>query len=429
MKRGSSILVRERAAQKEQTTMKGDGRRIEQENPGAVGAVETKRKQRRRRGEGSLYKPEGTRYWHYAISYRGRLIRGSTGKSDLKEARDVLREKRDELAAARAGFITLARPEVRQVRVAELLDRLEKDYQLRGVKSLAQVRAHLVPVREAFGHMKAIEVTEDDLDRYIADRLEGRLKTETARKAAAKPATVNRETQLLGQALRPFLERHRFPVPKIRRLPEKNVREGFFERAEFEAVVAYLPENLKDFARWGYLTGWRRGEIASLRWKDVDREGRTIALSWRASKNRRPRRIALAGELWEIIERRWAARGVEGTQDAPARISDLVFHRGGRPIGDFRKAWASACKAAGLAGRLFHDLRRTAIRNMVRARVDEKVAREISGHKTPAVFDRYNITDDEDIREAVLKTQEYVARLPTEAKVLTLPKATAGRRA
>jgi len=374
---------------------------------------------RRRRGEGSLYKPEGTCYWHYALSYRGRLIRGSTGRSDLKEAREVLQAKRDELAAARAGFIALAGPEVRQVRVAELLDRLEKDCQLRGIKSLAQVRAHLVPVREAFGHMKAIEVSEDDLDRYIADRLEGRLGT--ARKAAAKPATVNRETQLLGQALRPFLERHRFPVPKIRRLPEQNVREGFFERAEFEAVVAHLPEDLKDFARWAYVSGWRRGEIASLRWRDVDREGRTITLSWRASKNRRPRVIALEGELWEIIERRWAARVVEEAPGAPARISDLVFHRGGRPVGDLRKAWASACTAAGLAGRLFHDLRRTAIRNMVRAGVDEKIAREISGHKTAAVFDRYNITDDGDIREAVLKTQKYLATLPTEATVLTMP--------
>lgn len=384
-------------------------------------------KPRRRsgRGPGSLYKQANSRYWHYVISFRGKLLRGSTRETDWKKAMEVLKAKRDELAAARGGFTTLAGPEARRVRVAELLDRLEKDYQLRGVKSLAQVRAHLAPVREAFGHVKAVEVSKPDIDRYIADRLEGRIKT--ARKRAAAGAKVNRETQLLGQALREFLECHGKPVPKIRRLPE-NVREGFFERAEFEAVVAHLPEYMKDFARWGYLTGWRKSEIASLRWKDVDREGRTLPLSWRASKNSKSRTIALEGELWDIITRRWAARVVEGGNDAPDRISDLVFHRAGRPVREFRKSWASACRAAGLTGKLFHDLRRTAVRNMTRAGVDRKIACEISGHRTMAVFDRYDITDDRDIREAVLKTQAYVATLPTEAKVLTMPKTAEGKR-
>jgi integrase len=221
---------------------------------------------------------------------------------------------------------------------------------------------------------------------------------------------VNRETQLLAQAIRPFLEKHRLPVPPIRRLPEDNTREGFFSRAEIESVIQNLPADLRDFTRWAYLTAWRKGEIASLRWADVDVEGRTLRLSWRRSKNKKARTMALAGELAAIIKRRSAARAdlaVKGFE------TDRVFFReDGTPVQDFKKAWATACKAADIAGRLFHDLRRSGIRNMTRAGVSRKVATTISGHRTEAIYARYDIPDEEDLKEAIIKTQAYVDTLP-----------------
>lgn len=80
--------------------------------------------------------------------------------------------------------------------------------------------------------------------------------------------------------------------------------------------------------------------------------------------------------------------------------------RAGRPIGSFRKTWARACRAAGAPGLLVHDLRRSGIRNMVRAGVAEHTAMKISGHKTRSVFDRYDIVSESDLREAARRMAE-----------------------
>jgi integrase len=69
----------------------------------------------------------------------------------------------------------------------------------------------------------------------------------------------------------------------------------------------------------------------------------------------------LEGDLAELIDRRWQARLFE--KDGNVRDAALVFHRDGEPVGDFRRAWATACRAAGVPDKLFHDLRRTAARN------------------------------------------------------------------
>lgn len=356
------------------------------------------------RGDGRLYKRKETAFWWCEYWLRGRQHRESTGETDEQKARKFLKRKLKEVGADQIGARPFVGPQQQRITIAELLDALEADYKLRGVGT-PQLASHLKQVRAHFGQYRAVAISAELVDKFIAERLE----------EGYRPATINRNTQILTQAFTLAVARKRLSSPPmIRHLPESdNARQGFFGVVEFRSVVDGLPDYLQDFARFGYLTGWRKGEIASLRWEDVD--GDMIRLRAENSKNGEGRSITLEGELAEVIERRRAARRVKTT--AGVMLADLVFHRDGRIIGDIRKAWATACKLAGVQGKLFHDLRRTAVRNMIRAGVPERVAMTISGHKTRSIFDRYNITSERDLREAMQRTQSYLlSAVAEEAK-------------
>jgi integrase len=227
-------------------------------------------------------------------------------------------------------------------------------------------------------------------------------------------ATVNRETGLLAQAFKFGVERQRISVaPKIRRLSEKgDARQGFFEKADFQKLHSNLPDHLKGFVQFAYHSGWRKGEVRSIEWSDVDIAGKVIRLGPENSKTSEGRIVVLEGELWDVIAQQLAVREYKNRGETFA-MSLYVFHYNGKSIGDIRKSWEAACKAANLKGKLFHDLRRTAVRNMVRAGVPERVAMAVSGHKTRAIFDRYNIVSEEDLRRAMQQTQTYLSAAPS----------------
>jgi len=201
---------------------------------------------------------------------------------------------------------------------------------------------------------------------------------------------------------------------------------------QFANVLASLPSPVDDIARFAYLSGWRKGEILSLRLDAVDRQGKEVKL--RTSKTGRPRTLPLEGDLAELVlEKRWRAREYK-RPDKTTAISEFVFHAGdGRAVVDFKRSWATGCDKAGLAKlisdaegnmvkviplRIFHDLRRTAVRDMIRPGVPQSVAMYVSGHKTSAVFTRYDITSETDKREALRRMQEHRAGQPNAAKLL-----------
>jgi integrase len=151
--------------------------------------------------------------------------------------------------------------------------------------------------------------------------------------------------------------------------------------------------------------------MKSLEWRDVDLRTGIIRLRSAVSKNGRPRELPLAGELRAILDHAHERRRPE---------CRAVFHQDGKPIGAFRKTWASACKAAGLGKVLIHDLRRSAARNFVRAGTPEKIAMSISGHKTRSVFDRYNIVSGDDQVNAIRAQEAYLAKLAESAPAPTV---------
>ena len=126
-----------------------------------------------------------------------------------------------------------------------------------------------------------------------------------------------------------------------------------------------------------------------------------ITLNPGETKNGEGRTLPIYGEMKEWLTMQRAIRH--------AKYPDCLFvffDEDGGPIGDFRKAWHSACKRANVPTLLFHDLRRSAVRNMNRAGIPEKIAMQISGHKTRSVFDRYNIVNERDIVEATSKMEQ-----------------------
>lgn len=369
------------------------------------------------RGQGRIYTREGSRFWWVAYYHNGKQEREPalfvTGKnkgskieatnSNRESAEKFLKQRVGEITAERYGGPVFVGPEQRRITVGQMIDALASDCKLRGINS-APWASHIKQVRAQFGEWRAVELSAEHIDSYIEHRLAD----------GVRPSTINRNTQLLAQAYKFAMQRkHINTAPYIRRLSEAgNARQGFFSEIEFRAVLSNLPQDIADFVHFGYLTGWRKGEIRSLRWADVD--GDVIRLLAENSKNGESRIITLEGELAELIERRRVSRQVK--TKTGVMLADLVFHQNGRPILEFRKSWATATRLAGVPGRLVHDLRRTAVRNLIRAGVSERVAMQISGHKTRSMLDRYCIVSERDLREAMSKTQSYLITAAEEER-------------
>ena len=345
---------------------------------------------------GSLYRPKYTykngqthisSIWWIQYYCCGKCVRESSQSVDHAEAKRLLKRREGE---GTKGRITMSM--THKVPFSELAALVEADYKINHFRSFVDIelrhRLHILPY---FGKMRATQIGEADIDRYILKRKED----------GASNGTINRELVTIKRAFNLAIQKKIVSDrPHISLLAEDNVRQGFFEPAQFEAVLKNLPVRLQPVAKFAYITGWRKSEVLTLQWRQVDFNAKNVRLEAGTTKNREARQFPFISDLESLLSDR---RANNDTLKRKGVITPWVFcypqgWRAGKPLQDFKRAWKTACTKAGVPGRLVHDFRRTAVRNLVRAGVPERVAMKMTGHKTRSVFERYNIVSDGDLR-------------------------------
>jgi integrase len=396
-----------------------------------------------RRARGSVYQRADSPFWWIGYSVNGTKFRENTHTTKERAARKILDKRLGEVSTG-----VFVGPDVNRVTLDELAADFLRDYSNNGRKSYGHAerrwRLHLRPF---FMVYRASQVTSTLLARYIETRLQ----------AGAENATINRELSCLrrmyslAMSATPAKALH---CPKIPHLAERNVRLGFLEPAERDRLAlecAKVGLWLRTMFQLGCDFGWRKSELLGLRVSQVDLAERTVRLDVGSTKNGSGRLAILTDACYVLI--RECIRGKK--QD------EYVFTRNGRRVRDFRGNWRKACCAAGVgrmvcadcpgaiavdsenrcpqcsrvsktkdlryAGLIFHDLRRSAVRSMVRSGISERVAMTVTGHKTRSVFDRYNIVSETDLREAARKMQAeaekkpFVTQLGHDSVTIALP--------
>ncbi len=217
----------------------------------------------------------------------------------------------------------------------------------------------------------------------------------------AANGTINRELTILSCAFTmAYNETPRRVSRKLSftRLPEPKGRQGFVEQKQYDALTANCTElYMRAMLALAYSFGFRKGELLGLKVRNVDLLARTISLD---TSNCDARKVLLTQETRHLLAACIAGKGPEEAVFTRQDISGRQV-----PVADFRGTWRKITLAAGCPGLLFHDLRRSAVRNMVRAGIPETVCMKISGHRTRNTFDRYNISSERDLIEAAKKIE------------------------
>jgi integrase len=344
----------------------------------------TEKKQRGKRGQGSVYKPTNSRFYWLKFSVNGRMIQESAETESRREALDVLK-------ARILKYSTGVAPDSRQTTIKDVSEGMLKTWRMleKNPDSIEWAERCWRHVLSFFGNMKANNVSSAAVREYAGKR----------RFEGASNGTINRELSVMSSGYSiAYNETPRRVSQKFSfsRLPEPRGRQGFVEQAQYQKLAAACTEPfMRCMLALAYSFGFRRGELLKLRVGDIDLLDGTIRLRDTTTKNGEPRQINLTEETRKLLAPCITAKNA----------GDAVFSRGSEPVKYFAASWEKITDAAGCPGLLFHDLRRCAVRNMVRAGIPEVVCMKISGHKTRAVFDRYNIVSGKDLADAAAKLE------------------------
>ncbi|HYB20721.1 MAG TPA: site-specific integrase, partial [Thermodesulfobacteriota bacterium] len=360
----------------------------------------------------------GKVYWvKYSVNGKPRMENSHCGPGQLKAAIKFRNSKMGDIAK---GIIPSLRMD--KTSFEDLAKLITDDYINKKRKSIETLGYHLQHLRKFFGDYRAANITTMKIQEYVDYR----------REEEVQDSTIRLELSDLRRMFTIAYEETTPPkvsaIPRFPKLEKGSVREGYFELEEFLPLRQALPPYLRTLTTLAFKRGMRRGEILGLRWDKhkIDLMEGEINLGMWDTKNKQPRIIPLDAELLELFK----FQRMERDQRFPS-CPWVFFGEKGERIKDFRSAWRSACLKVGLCqplldeqgqpvkdekgevvlvpNKLFHDFRRTAVRNMVRAGISERVAMMISGHKTRAVFDRYNIVDTRDVKKASQRLSEFLA--------------------
>lgn len=378
---------------------------------------------KRARGEGRVFL-RGKTCWIQYQDGRGRQVRKSADTENPKVAAKKLRKALGEVAAD-------ILPDNTNLRYEDLRDSLYLDYETNSRKSLrhdkngAPYLDKISRLNDFFAGYRASDISTDLIRKYIKDQQSRELAN----------GSINRSLSALRRAFNIARQDGRLRnVPYFPMLKEAQPRQGFFERESYETLSRCLPDYLRLPLALGYFTAMRLAEIQNLTWDQVDFLNGLISLRAGETKNDGARTIPIIPQLRALLQEQFGKR-------SPA-CPYVCFRvdRAGHSVKlkGFRKAWYSACIRAGLGkmvakvdasgdvinatprgprskpkakmvyqGMIFHDLRRSGVRNLVRAGVSEKLARDLTGHKTSAVFFRYDISSKNDVIEAGKKLANF----------------------
>jgi integrase len=363
---------------------------------------------KRERGQGSIGKVPGSRFFY--ISYYDNVAkqhRESTGSELRSVAQEMLNQR---LAAMGRGEKSPA--ELRSIRYEDMrqilidnygekkIGKLVEEKQDDGTVKVYPYKRNLKVLDDFFGGMRLDQMDTDVFRAYRAKRKE----------KGIGDATINRNLSLLRRMMTLTVRERKlqFAKPYFPMVSEEgNVRKGFVTPEQFAKLLNVMPSYLKPYVLFLYEVGARSGAASAIVWSWVDLEEGVIEIPEGVTKTGEAQTLPISEELIGMLKKQFRK------DDSP------VFDRT-----NFRKEFRKACVAVGLGkltrrvsakgyvwehyeGLIPHDFRRSAVRNMIRAKVDKKVAKTISGHKTDAVFDRYNITSTDDVKDAIRKVVEY----------------------
>jgi integrase len=357
-----------------------------------------------------------TNSWYINVSSGGkrRRIGGFATEAEAAEAFRVHQEKVAQLKAAQRDAkleAAITRRGKWGLRFEDLAAFVTDDQTMMHRRSLRSLPSRMVHLRRFFGALTVGQITGDRVARFIVE-LQG---------LGYANASINVMLAILKRGFALAVRSKKLrpeDVPFMPHLVEHNARSGFFELADFKAVMAHVPGYLEAFLWCCYLTGWRpQAELLTRQWRHVDFTAGWLRLDPGETKNFEGREFPLIPELRAVLERQ-RVRCDDLERKLGRVIPWLFFMDWGTRVTNYQNAWVVARAKVGMPHRIVYDLRRTAIRNLERAGVPRSAAMALVGHRTQSVYQRYAIVDDAMLKEAGAKIQVYAEAVKAQAPVV-----------